>query len=690
MKKKLIFLFVAVVCFPIVLSIIVISGLITQRMEIMLQKRAEGSLLVASNVFDQFIEDISLKARIISQLKDVKTAIIENDRIELINNLNYIRQDLNLSFYDSIIEIYDKNGSLMVSEPKVSEKMTETSIIRDGLNGEVKTYAKFSDGKLKITSVYPLYHDISPSASGLVSISFFISDKLADEIKKISNTEVLLFTAGKQPESYQILASTFIISGKRLKNPGGDLLKNKDIEIDGKHYLNQYTGKEAVNGDFYLAVAIEKSDVLNMVSSLQLWLYIIGFLAIFFALFLALIFSRRLIEPINRLVSGVQKVGGGNLDEIIIIPSGDEFQFLAESFDSMRLKIRDMIGRLHSANTSLDKKVSELSVINRISEVIIRESGDTLLTDILNLIVETMAVERSSIMLKDSHTDKLLLKFVSLKDDGNSKKIKQYVVFDPGEGFAGYVVETGNSVVSNDPESDSRFKKYDLAEMNEEINNIICVPLVDETKNTLGVINIVNRPENFNEEDKNLLQSIANQVAIALRNANLYEQAITDGMTGLFIHRYFQARLETEVRRSERYNVRFSLIMLDIDHFKKFNDTYGHPVGDVVIKKVAGIIKENTRDEIDIVARYGGEEFAVILPETELEGAQLLAERFREIVEETVIYLDNLSLRVTISVGCAEFPTHSGSKDGLLAKADAALYKSKERGRNKVTIAGVP
>jgi diguanylate cyclase (GGDEF)-like protein len=687
MKKKLIFLFIAVVCFPIILSVVLISNLVSDRMDTLLGRRAQSSMTVASNVFDQFIDDISLKARIISQLKDIKNAIIENDQIELIKNINFIRTDLNINFYDGIVEIYDKKGQLLVAEPKISKKMTADNIIRDALNGEVKTYSSLDGQKLKITSVYPLYHDSSAAPSGLVSVSFFISDKLADEIKKITNTEIIIFTSGSSPGKYLVLASSFIIKGKRMNLPENDIIINKDLKIDGKRYLNQYTLKEIDNGELYLAAAVEKSDVINIIISMQKWLYFIGFLAIAFALFIALFFSQRIISPINRLVTGVQKVGMGNLEDELLIKSGDEFQFLADSFDAMRLQIRDMIGRLHTTNILLDKKVSELSVINQINEVIIRESGDNLLTEILALIVNKMNVERSSIMLKDSHSDKLMLKFVSMRNDEQSKKIKQYVAFDRGEGFAGYVVENGLPVISNNPDSDPRFKKYDLADMNDEIHNIICVPLVDETDHSLGVINIVNRPGNFNEEDMNLLHSIAQQVAIALRNANLYELAITDGMTNLFIHRYFQARLETEVKRAERYNEKFALIMLDIDHFKKFNDTYGHPIGDIVIKRVAAIIKENTREDIDIVARYGGEEFAVILPETELEGAHLLAERFRKTVEETIIYHDHLELKVTISVGCAEFPTHSNSKEGLLAKSDAALYKSKERGRNKVTIA---
>jgi diguanylate cyclase (GGDEF)-like protein len=174
--------------------------------------------------------------------------------------------------------------------------------------------------------------------------------------------------------------------------------------------------------------------------------------------------------------------------------------------------------------------------------------------------------------------------------------------------------------------------------------------------------------------------------SIAIENANLYWQATTDRMTKLFSHHFFQKTLEEEIARAHRYGTTFSLIMFDIDHFKKFNDTYGHLQGDVIIKEIAGIMRRSVRS-IDLTARYGGEEFAVILPEVDARGAIVVAERLRSTVAGYSFPGEEGPLRVTVSIGVAEFkPERMRSASEIIAEADKALYQSKEMGRNRVTV----
>jgi len=164
-------------------------------------------------------------------------------------------------------------------------------------------------------------------------------------------------------------------------------------------------------------------------------------------------------------------------------------------------------------------------------------------------------------------------------------------------------------------------------------------------------------------------------------NTLLRALAITDGLTGLANHRHFQDRLAEEFRRTRRYDLPLSLILLDVDYFKKYNDAFGHPAGDVVLKRVADLLKCAAR-ETDIVARYGGEEFTVILPETDSIGASVLAERIRESIAEAV--WDKREITVSVGVVSVRLTSENGAE--LVEQADQALYTSKSNGRNRVSV----
>lgn len=170
-------------------------------------------------------------------------------------------------------------------------------------------------------------------------------------------------------------------------------------------------------------------------------------------------------------------------------------------------------------------------------------------------------------------------------------------------------------------------------------------------------------------------------------NLRLNDLAYTDALTGLYNHRYFQESLSNELARAARYQASVSLIIFDIDFFKKVNDTYGHPAGDQVLKNIAKEVKKTVRPS-DIVARYGGEEFAVILPETDISGVKVFAARMRRCVEGVITHVEEQQIMVTISVGGTTFsPDQQGvTKDLLFKTADRGLYISKENGRNQVTI----
>jgi diguanylate cyclase (GGDEF)-like protein/putative nucleotidyltransferase with HDIG domain len=204
----------------------------------------------------------------------------------------------------------------------------------------------------------------------------------------------------------------------------------------------------------------------------------------------------------------------------------------------------------------------------------------------------------------------------------------------------------------------------------------------------IGILALGKKQTNslYYHEDLDLLMSMANQAGIVVENAQLYTQATTrantDGLTDLYNHRHFHERLEQEIARGSRFGTMFSLIMLDIDFFKTYNDIYGHLAGDQNLRKLAGYVKGSIRN-LDMAFRYGGEEFTIILPETRLDDAYSVAERIRKRVETK---MSSKVMPLTVSIGVATWPADGVTKEEIIATADAALYRAKQTGRNRTCL----
>lgn len=273
-------------------------------------------------------------------------------------------------------------------------------------------------------------------------------------------------------------------------------------------------------------------------------------------------------------------------------------------------------------------------------------------------------------------------------------EVSQVVGWEVGEidvrrdGGSRRVWETGRPVVLPD------FSAVALGTVNPRLLELgrraaVCLPLRVRER-VRGVLWVhYNEPRRFAEEDIHLLSYFANQAAIAIENARLFAEttrlANTDPLTGLYNHRYFYHLLETEVKRARRYSRSLSLIMLDIDRFKQFNDRFGHLSGDEALRCLAQILRKNSRG-VDMVARYGGEEFAIILPETDLAQAAVQAERIRTAAVETQWPESQL----TISLGAAALSPDMTKAEDLVRDADRALYQAKDAGRNQVCLAPLP
>jgi diguanylate cyclase (GGDEF)-like protein len=228
-------------------------------------------------------------------------------------------------------------------------------------------------------------------------------------------------------------------------------------------------------------------------------------------------------------------------------------------------------------------------------------------------------------------------------------------------------------------------------QQNPLLRSLIVIPIIGGAdRKCIGLFSAESATQGlFNPDLEQTLKTIIENASVAVTRSLLYMdmkmRATTDGLTGLNNHRTFQEIAAREFDRAKRYGRPLSMLLTDIDHFKKFNDTYGHPVGDLVLREIANCIKISVRAN-DYPARYGGEEFAVVLPETAEQGAMAIAERIRQTVEAKVIQSGQNMLRVTISIGCVTFPTYGTTQQEIIDCADKALYASKESGRNRVTL----
>ncbi|MRR11008.1 sensor domain-containing diguanylate cyclase, partial [bacterium] len=226
----------------------------------------------------------------------------------------------------------------------------------------------------------------------------------------------------------------------------------------------------------------------------------------------------------------------------------------------------------------------------------------------------------------------------------------------------------------------------------EEIRSQAATPLRSGDA-VIGVLLIASATfRDLTHAERDRLQVIANQSSLALQNSLLHEElerlSVTDRLTDLYNHGYLHQRLDEEMERCVRFDHEMSLIMLDIDNFKQFNDRFGHPKGDLVLKSLSAVIHDNLR-EIDVAARYGGEEFVIMLPETDIAGAVAVAERIRAGMAKHVQLIgeDDEQIIQTISLGVANYPTHSSSAAALVEAADQAMYRAKRAGKNQVVVA---
>lgn len=330
--------------------------------------------------------------------------------------------------------------------------------------------------------------------------------------------------------------------------------------------------------------------------------------------------------------------------------------------------------------TSMDSKGQYKRIFTVLFQLTKKVNEGGALADLLKMVAEAatelIGADSCSIMLLDESGRELLSKAAH----GLTPEEEEKITFEVGRGIAGWVVEHGSPALVADVGSDERFQVRE--EQRIAIRSLLCVPL--QTKEgIIGVISATSaRQGAFQGEHEELLNYLGASIVKDIENARLYCLSITDSLTRAYNRQYLFQHLPQEIERVRRYKSPLSIILADIDHFKRFNDTYGHLAGDFVLREVVRLAQHQIR-EIDRLVRYGGEELLFILPSTPLAGALITAERIRQAIAASRFPWSDKQLNVTVSMGVAEFQLDS-TDEAFLHQADQALYFAKSQGRNCV------
>jgi len=312
---------------------------------------------------------------------------------------------------------------------------------------------------------------------------------------------------------------------------------------------------------------------------------------------------------------------------------------------------------------------------------------DSILQTIMEKMAEYFRPDNWSLLMVDEQRNELYFAIAV----GTAAEALKNVRLKVGEGIAGWVAKHGERLVVPDVYTDPRFAKR-IDEMTRwETRSIICVPLRSK-HSVLGVIQLVNVDmKHFSDQEEFFLQSLCDYAAIAIENARsvekIQELTITDDCTGLYNARHLYKTLEAEVYRSARFGHEFSVIFIDLDHFKSVNDTHGHLVGSKLLAEVGYLIKSHLR-LIDYAFRYGGDEFVILLPQTSKEAALIVARRLLEVMRVSeFMATEGLKLNVRCSMGLATYPEDAKSAHEIIRQADEMMYSVKNTTRDNIAIA---
>ncbi len=482
------------------------------------------------------------------------------------------------------------------------------------------------------------------------------------------------------------------------------------------------TGREMVTWvdyvsgfDWYIACSVPMAELDRSADSMRRKIITVSAIVFGLTTLLIVLLMERLLKPIRLLSATAARVGSGDLSARCAVGGNDEIGTLASAFntmvDQLKSHIEELDEKVLERTKELDERnewleneiverrraMGELEKSNKRISLLHRMGAEL---QACNNLEDTFAVVSSTLagLFANSSGGLYLV-------ERTERPLQRAAVWGDSSAIPPKLEAAECPAVHQEAAIRTDLRHPDqlccqhLEENGDTTSFALCLPLVGREA-VIGLLFLLfddradQRPAAQRtaalEAREKLARAAADHIALALANImlreRLREQSVRDGLTGLFNRRYMEETLEREFHKAQRDNTTVCIIMLDVDFFKKFNDTYGHEAGDIVLIELGRTLEAGVRKE-DVVCRYGGEEFFVILPKTSLEEAGKRAETLRASVQDDLrITYGEARFQVTISLGVAAFPGHGESIEAVMNRADAALYASKQAGRNRVTV----
>jgi diguanylate cyclase (GGDEF)-like protein len=501
------------------------------------------------------------------------------------------------------------------------------------------------------------YASATPTAPGgreigQIALSTTSAREYAQEVARLTN----LGTRVVRDES--VIAGT--LREQRDPEPLATAIEGRDGDFRGRYTEVQ----DAIGPPLQVGVFQDADAVSSSIADDRA--LVIAILVGFFLLAIAssILVVRSLGSQIDRFLGAARRVGRGDFAARVPAEGGDEFAALGREFNLMSAQLKE--------------SVDELERRRREREEAIRTIGEAFATGLDRRGIARLAA-RTALEACSADAGRA----TPGDPEGEPAAVGS---LDSRLGAALAAAEEGARAATDQTAAASRSGAHALA------SALRGAPQAEGRRELLGYLGIVRRDDEFDDAERDLFTYLAAQASVSLDNASLHEtvqaQAVTDPLTGLSNRREFDAALAAEIGRSRRFGSEVGLVMMDLDGFKPINDLYGHQEGDRVLVEVSNLLRRLTRD-VDRLARFGGDEVAIILPQTDLAGAELLAERVRAGVEALAIHPAGAGapLTVTGSFGAAAIPETAGDQHGLVGSADAALYQAKRAGGNRVARA---